>query len=148
MWCKYLCKQLQRSNTQTLGFSVPACLMKAMVGPIFSLLYELWNTANRLLLPCLTYCGHKLVADGCLSVDSSVLITYIVLPTTVLLSHYWVTEAGASGAQGLGLCPSDPPWRLNPHRPTSLLHNGWRTDIGREGGEGMGAGPYYLVIHF
>lgn len=51
-------------------FSVAPCLMKAIVGPIFSLRYELWITANSLFLPCLTYCGHRLIADSCFYLDS------------------------------------------------------------------------------
>lgn len=117
--------------------------MKASVGPIFSLHYELWITANRLFLPCLTYCGHRFWWLLLLGFPTLVLIIYIALLITVLSSHYCITEAGASvaygGGGGQGPCPTDPPWGLNPHRPTSLLHNGWRTGIGRKRRNGSGA---------
>lgn len=59
------------SNAKKKNRLVSLCLlMKAIVGSIYSLGYELCITANRLFLPCLTYCGPRFVTDDCFYLDS------------------------------------------------------------------------------
>lgn len=59
-------KQLLKRETVTLGFSVSH---ESYLGAVYSLIYELWITTNRLFLLCLTYCGRRLIADGCCNLD-------------------------------------------------------------------------------
>lgn len=66
----------EKQNRNTL--SVPALPHESYCG---ALRYELWITANRLFLPCLTYCGQGLMADGCLRLDSLPQCSTLYLPS-------------------------------------------------------------------
>lgn len=79
--------------------------MKAIVRLTYFLGYELCITSNRQFSPCLTYDGPRFFVFFfvLLTASTSILpyfyllfITYIKFPITVLLSHSWITETGAS----------------------------------------------------
>lgn len=116
---------IQTETRNRIGFSVLPYLMKATVGPVYSQCNELWIAANRVFLLCLTYCGHRLIADSCLSLESQCSSAAVFFSS---LSPY--CSAGASIAwcrRGrLGLCPSDLPWGLNPRVPPCccMMHEG------------------------
>lgn len=80
------------------------------------------------------------------------LITYIMLPTTVLLSHYYIIEAGASvvyrekEADWVSVQVTLPEDLTHTVPPGCCIMDEGQTLGGR--GRNGERGPYYLVIHF